>query len=360
MNRRERFLCAIDKRQPDRVPIFATLTPQIAEALGRQMRLPFEAEDSFLSTRISHVEILNRLGNDAVCVGPGRERPTRTLPDGALEDEFGLRYRRAGLYDEAFVRPLAGAQTVEDVDAYVLPDPQADSRYTLAKQRIEAYRGEYAVIADLEATVFELCWNLVGLEKFLMDLYLGEAYVGRLLEKVTAFNLAIAECLAELSCDMIWLGDDLGTQANMLISPEIYRERIKPLHKRIIAAIKSKNPKIKIAYHSCGAVAPVIPDFIGIGVDVLNPIQPLASGMDLGVLKREYGKDLVFFGGIDVQHVLPRGSVQDVEDEVKRRIAQAGEGGGLVLAPAHNIQPDTPLENIFALFEAVQKFGRYV
>lgn len=359
MNRKERFLCAIENRQPDRVPLFATLTPQIARKLGEALGLPFEAEDSLLSTRISHTEILNALGNDAVCVGPARERPTRTLADGTVEDEFRLRYHRVGLYDEAFARPLAGAETTADAEAYALPDPLAESRYGLAKRNADRYGGEYAVIADLEATVFELCWNLVGLEKFLVDLYLGEAYIGCLMERVADFNLAVALRLLELPCDMIWLGDDLGTQETMLLSPGMYREHIKPLHAKIISAVKRKNPKIRVAYHSCGAIAPVIPDLIDIGVEVLNPVQPLAAGMDLGRLKREYGKDLAFFGGVDVQRVLPLGSVRDVEDEVRLRIAQAGAGGGLVLAPAHNIQPDTPLDNIYALFDAVKRYGSY-
>lgn len=358
MNKRERFLAAINKQQPDCVPVFSHLTPQIAEKLGREMGLPFEAEDSFLSTRISHVEILNQLGNDAVGVGALRETPTINLDNGNVLDEFGLEYQAIGLYSEAVVRPLSGKTRVKEIEAYQFPDPLAASRFILAKKNIAKYGKDYAIVGDLEATVFELAWNLVGLEDFLMSMYMGEAHIECLLDKCADFNMTIGKKLAGMGCDMIWLGDDVGTQSNMMISPDMYKKMIYPRHKRVIEGIKSVNKDVKIAYHSCGAITDVIPLLIEAGIDVLNPIQPRATGMDLGTLKKQYGKDIAFFGGVDVQGVLPNGSVEDVRNEVKHRIAQAGDGGGYVLAPAHNIQPDTPLENIYAMYEAVKEFGR--
>lgn len=359
MTRKERFIVAMKNGQPDRVPVFASLTPQIAEKLGKLFDLPFAPEDSFLSTRISHVEILNRLGNDAVGVGPLREKPTITLDDGLVVDEFGIEYKTVGLYSEAVTRPLANASDMKDIENYSFPDPLAPQRYTLAVENIKKYGQQYAIIGDLEATVFELAWNLMGLEDFLCGLYMGETYIEALLDKCMYYNMSIAERLVEIGCDMIWLGDDVGTQNNMMVSPEIYREYFKPRLKRIIDAVKAKNSDVTVAYHSCGAITAIIPDLIDAGIDVLNPIQPLATGMDLGALKKEYGKDIAFFGGVDVQGVLPNGSVEDVKNEVKLRISQAAAGGGYILAPAHNIQPDTPVENVFAMYEAVVEYGTY-
>ena len=359
MTRKERFIVAMKNGQPDRVPVFANLTPQIAEKLGRLFDLPFEAEDSFLSTRISHVEILNRLGNDAVGVGALRETPTRTLGDGLVADEFGIEYKTVGLYSEAVTRPLVNAADVKDIENYRFPNPLAPQRFTLALENIKKYGQDYAIVGDLEATVFELAWNLMGLEDFLCGLFMGEAYIEALLDKCMNFNMSIAEKLVDIGCDMIWLGDDVGTQSNMMMSPDIYRKYFKPRLRKIIEAIKAKNSNVTVAYHSCGAITAVIPDLIDAGIDVLNPIQPLATGMDLGALKKEYGKDIAFFGGVDVQGVLPNGSAEDVKNEVKLRISQAGAGGGYILAPAHNIQPDTPVENIFAMYEAVVEYGTY-
>lgn len=359
MTKRERFISAMNNRRPDRVPVFASLTPQVAKVLGEMFHLPYEPEDSFLSTRISHVEILNRLGNDAVCVGALRETPTKDMGNGIAVDEFGIEYKTVGLYSEAVKRPFANASSVKEIEEYSFPDPLAAQRYTLAAGNINKYKNEYAIIGDLEATVFELAWNLTGLEDFLVGMYMGEAHIEAIMDKCMIFNMRIAEKLVDLGCDMIWLGDDVGTQNNMMVSPDIYRTHLKPRLKRVIQAIKAKSSDVKVAYHSCGAITAVIPDLIDAGIDILNPIQPLATGMNLGALKKEYGKDIAFFGGVDVQNVLPGGSVADVKNEVKIRIEQAAENGGYILAPAHNIQPDTPVENILAMYEAVIEYGTY-
>ena len=355
MTKRERFLTAARRGIPDRVPVFANLTPQVAEVLGKTLGFDYAPEDSFLSTRISHVEMLNYLGNDAVGVGACRQssRPTVTLADGSMQDEWGIVYRTVGLYGEATGRPLCNAQSVEDIDAYDMPDPSDEGRFELASKNIARYKDEYAIIGDHEATLFELAWNLVGLEKFLMDFYDESEYIIRLLDRITEYNTRIGLKLIELGVDMIWMGDDFGTQNGMMISPAMYREHFKPRQKAMIQAFKKANSNIIIAYHSCGSILPIIDDLIEAGIDVLNPVQPLAAGMDLAVLKRLYGDRLAFFGGIDVQQVLPHGTENDVRREVELRFRQGGEGGGLILAPAHNIQPDTPPRNIFAMFEAI-------
>jgi len=361
MNHKERFLAAVNLKEPDCVPIFANLTPQVAEKLGKKMGLPFEAEDSFLSTRISHTEILLGLGNDAVGIGPCRDiaTPTVSIGDNRLKDEFSIIYQRFGFYDEAVERPLANVETIEDLDAYQLPSPLAAGRFDLAEKMVTRYKDEYAIVADLEATIFELSWNLVGMEKFLIDMAMEKDYIGKLLDRVAAFNTAIGVRLIELGADVIWMGDDFGTQQGMMISPDSYRNVFKPLQKRVIETFKKTNPNIKIAYHSCGSIVPIIEDLIEIGVEILNPIQPQAKGMDLALFKEKYGERIAFFGGLDVQGVLPHGTPDQVEEEVKQRIRAAGKGGGFVIAPAHNIQPDTSLENIYAMYEAVKKYGTY-
>ncbi len=360
MSPRERFLITLNHKEPDRVPTFTNLTPQIAEKLGKKMNLPWEAEDSWLSTRISHTEILLELGNDAVGVGPLRAKyaPTR-WEDGKLIDEFGFVYKRVGLYDEIIKRPLADVETVEEVNEFKMPDPLAPGRWDLAEKQIRRYKENFAIVGYLETTIFELSWNLMGMEKFLMDLVMEKPYVFVLIDKVLEYQLACGKKMVELGVDMICTGDDFGTQKGMMISPEQWGRVFKPRMQYVFEELKRIDPTIKIAYHSCGSILPIIPDLIEIGLDVFNPIQPRAKNMDLGKLKKKFGDRLIFFGGVDEQRVLPFGNTGEVKEEVRLRIAQAGKKGGFIIAPSHNIQPDTPLENIYAYFKAIKKYGTY-
>lgn len=361
MNQRERFLAAINHKEPDRVPVFADLTPQVAEKLGKVMGLPYEEVDSYVSNRISFTEILLELGNDAVGIGACRpaSMPTVSIGVDRKKDEFGFVYQKIGFYDEIVECPLANVETIEDLNVYQFPDPLAPGRYELAEKMKARYKNEYAIIGDLEATIFELSWHLVGMEKFLIDLTLEKEYVGELLNRAAAFHTVIGTQLIKLGADVIWMGDDFGTQNGMMISPDTYREVFKPLQRQLIKTFKDTNPDIKIAYHSCGSIVPIIEDLIEIGVEILNPIQPQAKGMDLELFKQKYGDRLSFFGGLDVQGVLPHGTPAEIEEAVKQKLREAGRGGGYIFAPAHTIQPDTSLENIYAMYKAIKKFGNY-
>lgn len=359
MNSRERFLAAINRKTPDRVPIVANLTIQLAEKLGKEMNKEVQFVDSFLATRISHRDILLELGNDAVLVAAtrGSQAPTITLDNGRVRDEWGLEYEMVGLYSEAVKRPLAECESIEDLEKYQFPDPNDAQRWQFAEESISKYKEQYGIIGDLEACIFELAWNLVGMEKFIMDLAMGEEYIPVLLDKILAYSTACGQKMIELGVDMIWTGDDIGTQLGMMISPDMWREYFKPRMKQMFDTFKSLSPNIKIAYHSCGSSVPVIPDLIEIGLDIINPLQPLAKGMEIAGLYNEYKDQLVFFGAIDVQGVLPNGTTEDVMNEVKRCFKATEGGRGYIIAPAHNMQPDTPIENVYAFFEAAKKFG---
>ncbi len=361
MKPKERVIRALRNQEPDRIPIFANLTPQIAEKLGKKMGLPYKSVDSFLSNRISYNEILLKLGNDAVGIGAARskESPTIMMEDGRLKDEWGIVYDEIGLYYEAVERPLAEVVDIADLNKYKFPSADASGRFELAEKMVEKYGNEYAIIATLETTMFEKAWGLVGMEKYLMDLSAKNPYTIELLDRLKEYSIDCGKKLIKLGADVIWTGDDFGTQKGMMISPNMWREIFKPRYKEVFDELKKTNPDIIIAYHSCGSIRPIIADMIEIGLDVLNPIQPKALDMDLADLKKTYGKEIAFFGGIDIQDVLPNGTPEDVRVEVKKKIRAAGEGGGYLLAPAHNIQPDTPFKNIFTLFESVKEYGKY-
>ena len=356
MNSRERTQEAINHRQPDRPPLYVSLTPQIAEILSEVHGLPFEPPiDAMESSRISHMGLLTGLGVDIVAIAPASppDAPTLTLPDGRARNEWGMVFKDIGIYSELDEFPLAEAATKEDILEYPFPDPLAAGRFEIAREMMTRYGTTHGVIGDVETMFFEISWYLTGLEKFLVDLITEAEYVPYLMDQIMHYIIEAGKKLLAMGVDILWCGDDFGGQNGMLIDPDAWRRIIKPRIKYMFGEFRTVQPDIKIAWHSCGSIIPIIPDFIELGLDILNPIQPLAAGMDPVFLKREFGKDLVFFGGIDVQELLPRGTPEKIHDEVRRRIDILGKDGGYIVAPAHNIQPDTPVENVSAFFEAV-------
>ena len=357
MTSKERVLRAVNFQKTDRPPIFATLTPQAAKKLSDYFDLPYEEPlDSMLSTRISHMDLLTYLGND--CVGitacAPYDFPTKPTGDGLLENEWGMKFIDTGIYFEFKEYPLAYASTVDDIKNYPFPGPYAKGRFDKAEEAVKKYGNDYAIVADLETVFFETSWYLVGLEKLLTDMALGEDYVPLLFDKVMEVNVAIGKKLIEMGADIIWAGDDFGSQQGMLINPDMWRHYFKPRIKEMFQEFRSVNSDIKIAWHSCGSIVPIIPDFIEIGLDILNPLQPLAKDMTPENLVSNFGKELCFFGGIDIQNLLPNGTPEEIRNEVKRRIKIFSKYNGYIIAPAHNIQIDTPVENIIAFFKAAK------
>jgi uroporphyrinogen decarboxylase len=355
MKPRERTLAAINHRQPDRPPIYVSLTPQVAQRLSENLGFPFEAPaDAMESARISHMGLLTTMGVDIVAIAPTApaNAPTITMQDGRIKNEWGMIFRKAGIYDEFSEYPLADASSEKDILDYPFPEPDAPGRFDLAIRMMEDYGSKYGVIGDVETMFFEMSWYLTGMEKFLADLMTEAEYQSCLMDKIMRYIIFCGKKLIEMGVDILWCGDDFGSQTGMIIDPDIWRRIFKPRIKQMFEEFRKIRSDIKIAWHSCGSILPIIPDFIEVGLDILNPIQPLAQGMDPVYLKKTYGKDLVFFGGIDVQQLLPFGSPEMIRDEVRRRIDILGKDGGYIVAPAHNIQPDTSMENVLAFFEA--------
>jgi uroporphyrinogen decarboxylase len=328
----------------------------MALKLGDALGLPYEEPvDAMESARISHMDLLTKMGVDIIAVAPtvAAASPTLTLPDGTIRNEWGMVFRSMGIYSEFAGYPLAHAQTVNDILNYPFPDPDAPGRFDIAIRMLEKYQKDHAVIGDVETMFFEISWYMTGLEKFLTDLMMEAEYQSLLMDKVMHYIIAAGKKLIDMGIDILWCGDDFGSQQGMIMDPETWRKVFKPRIKYMFEEFRKVRPDIRIAWHSCGSILPIIPDFIEVGLDILNPIQPLAQGMEPSFLKNTYGKDLVFFGGIDVQQLLPFGTPGTIRDEVKRRIDILGKDGGYIVAPAHNIQPDTPVENVLAFFDAV-------
>ena len=255
-----------------------------------------------------------------------------------------------GKYTEPFGHPLADNRKL---DEYSPPDPNRPELYREAERVIQIYKQDYWIVGVTPTTIFETAWALRGYEQLMLDFVGDPARANRVLDFPYQYHKAVTQRLVKMGVDMIWLGDDVGGQNSMLMSPKMWRSLFKPRMAELIASLKAINPSLKIAYHTDGVVYPIIPDLIEIGLDILNPIQPLA--MDPVRLKNEHGDKLCFWGSIDIQQTLPYGTPEDVRGEVITRLKTMGREGGLIIGPTHNLQLDTPLENFWAMVNTIRQ-----
>ncbi len=347
MTHRERVFAALRREIPDRCPMQISFTPEFAHRLTGHLGLTGRREDRVLERALDVDLVLTSVG---WLTSYYQERESYV-------DEWGVRWRSSeyetrygtGRYTEIVGHPL---EDDEALDAYTAPDPRRDALYEEARRTIETYRGEYCVVGVTKTTVFECAWALRGLERLLMDFVLDPDIAKRILDIPFRYHLAAAERLVRMGVDMIWIGDDVGSQKAMLISPQTWRIYLKPLMARFIRTIKSINPDLLVVYHSDGMIMPIIEDLIEIGLDVLNPVQPAC--MDPAALKDAFGDRLCFWGSVDQQSTLPFGTPEIIAGEVLLRLQTIGRGGGLIIGPTHNVQLDTPVENLMAMVETVR------
>ena len=376
MTSRERVMTALGHREPDRVPIdfgglLASINIYTYDALLREVGVP-AGGDEVVSREWSNVpkpaeELMRKWGVDFRRVwlgGPERFTPVVDEAEGTMKDEWGLTWKRIGKYNEFVNPPLAGAE-ISDLMRYSFPDPTDPGRYKGVRESAERLFREtdYAVIAGHSMFgVFELgCW-LCGFDDFLMRLVLDKKFVRVFFDRVLEVQKEIVGRYLDLVGPFIQIvetADDLGQESGTMISPGTYRELIKPYHEEYIQFIKGKAPHAKVFMHSCGSVYDLIPDLIDNGVDILNPVQPGVTNMEPWRLKRDFGGRLCFHGGIDVVKVLPKLRPEEVRARVREVMAAFAAGGGYILAASHNIQDDTPAENVVAMYEAGLAFGAY-
>lgn len=353
MNSKERVLAAASLAQPDRLPMDFHGNPYVLERLSRDLG----AAD--------HRELLSLLHSDIVdlrgAVDPVYRGPVplwRQLSPSVKENFWGWRVETTQTAygpEEGFVDyPLAGATTVEDLERHRWPDPDWFDFEDFGR-RLEPWK-DFAVMAT-GVSVWQHPSYLRGLENLLMDFLAEPEMADFVLDRFTDFYLAFFDRMltaADGRIDILRQADDLGTQQALLFSPEVFRRYFKPRIARFADLAHSHG--VKFMFHSCGAIIPLIDDLIEVGVDILDPLQALAAGMDPAVLKRDYGHRICLHGGIDTQYLLPKGSPDEVRSEVRRRATILGEGGGFIMAPCHVLQPDVPTANVLAMGEAGLEF----
>lgn len=360
MNSKQRVTKAIDHQSPDRIPVDFWAEKIIVSRLMRHLQLTeYEQLLKFLKIDTRYVEGTKYKGPE-LCVAR----------DGTWKDIWGV-VRKPMLFDEnnpskgqiqhVVLHPLAGAETVKDVEDYPWPSPDCYD-YTIGEET----RGmkHYAVVCGADrlnrTAQFKPAMYLRGIEKLLLDLTLNPMLVEALTERLTDYYLQYNERIfreANGKIDIFFMGDDFGTQEGMFLSKAMWRKFFMPGFKKFIEQAHSYG--IKVMHHTCGSVIELIPEFIECGLDILQSLQPRAKGMDFKKIKNEYGDDIAFQGGIDIQDTMPFGTVDAVKAEVKRVIETLGPGGGYILCTSHNLQADTPLENILAMYEAALEAGKY-
>ncbi len=382
MTSRERVQAVLNHEVPDRVPIIIG----VSNATGIKMKpyqglkklLGIDAPDDYiydwpeLGTAKIDEQTMLRLHGDARGVldrfpEKVQERNRTREPHTVCLDDWGTGQTEIepGVWFPGY-HPLADATTLDDLENYQ-GWPQMDDPYRVAQAAIDAKKladeNEYAILATPWLMFpLERAFGLQGMDKFLMNLAMipdfAEAMLKKNLELCKQHMGHFLDAVGE-NIDMIKIGDDLGTQDRLMISPKMYRKILKPIHADLIQFIKQKT-KAKVFFHTDGDVFDLIGDFIEIGVDILNPVQTSAGKMsDLEGLKRLYGQNLVFCGAVDTQYVLPSGSPEEVRQEVKRVIDILGENGGYMVASVHTVMNEVPPENILAMVDAVLEFGNY-
>ena len=354
MKPRDRVEMALNHERPDRCPMQVSFTPEFAERLradlefhGKQVHNPHGGGNTY--------ELERYLGEDMLLTSVGWAN-SYYMDDKPYVDEWGIGWDvhpyetpfGKGHYTEISTNPLVDEAAIQN---YQPPNPNRPELYLDSEQMIRDFKDDYWIVGVTVTTIFETAWALRGLEQMMLDMVMDPDLAAHILDIPFNYHLAAAKKLVEMGVDMIWTGDDVGSQNQMMISPSMWRKYFKPRMAVFISELKDINPNVKIAYHSDGNVEPIIPELIEIGLDVLNPIQP--ASMDPAEIKKRYGDRLSFWGTIDEQDTLPFGTPEGVAAEVRQRLETVGYDGGLILAPTHHVQLDTPLENFWAMVNTI-------
>lgn len=404
MNSRERVVKALNHEEPDRVPIdlgamgssgiSAIAYNRLKDHLGIESGST-KVIDMWQQLAKPELEILERFHIDTIGIWPRGEWKQSLLPDGSdclipqgwktkkLEDgseveiEAGKELARRpkdGIYFDPIYSPLKDA-TIEDLDDFVwpapfsfykMPDPNNLEIYLNGLEDEAKYwynESDLALVGNFGGSIFEAAYGLRGFEQFMVDLMIDKKFAGKLLDKLVDANIEYfkryIDCVGKYVQVIMVGGEDIGTQQGLEISPDLYREMIKPRQKRLWQFMK-KHSDASLVVHSCGSIVDIIDDFAEAGIDSINPVQISAEGMDPKHLKNKFGEKVTFWGGgCDTQQVLPFGTPEDVRKEVKENISIFAPGGGFIFNQVHDIQYNVPPENIVALFDAAYEFSKY-
>lgn len=330
MNSKNRIETALKHKNTDIVPYSISFT------------IPAESK---LAKHYYDKNIVQKIGNHLASVH--FQTSWEEIKQSFWKDEFGVIWNRTVDKDIGVIENNVLEKS--SLEGFKLPDPYDKNRFAHFKSYINRYK-ELFILSDIGFSLFERAWTLRGMENLLCDMVSNPEFVEELLDIILEFNMGIIEQSIKYEIDGMLFGDDWGQQNGLIMGPKLWRKFIKPRIARMYA--KVKEAKIMVFIHSCGDVEEIFPDLIEVGVDVFNPFQP--EVYDIYKIKRLYGNQLSFFGGMSTQRVLPFGTVDQVKNETKKLLKEIGEDGGYIFSPAHSVPADVPVENIIAMLDVLQ------
>jgi len=332
---RERMLGAIAHGETDYCPYSLGFGGDLRERL-----VALTGDEGFDRDLVAHT----------VRVGPSYPESHVRVDDHRYADSFGVIWEDSFPGEIGMVRdPILKAPTLE---GYTFPEAPIPGLFDDVPQQLSEQPDRLSMWG-IGFSLFERAWTLRGLDTFLMDMVENPSFAHELLDRICEFNLALVEQACAYPIDCIRFGDDWGAQRGLIMGPHRWREFIKPRFARMVGAA-SRHGKATFL-HSDGDIREVIPDLVEIGLTILNPVQP--DVMDIYEVKREFGRDLAFQGGVSVQQLLPHSTPDQVRAEVRRLLSEVGAGGGLIIGPTHSLGRDIPLENLVVLVEEFTNQG---
>ncbi len=377
---RERFIRALRHEPVDRVPLLYRVKHEAKAKLARV----YGIEDA--STGRKHnPELELRLGNDAIIyqVGINADFSHRPIKIGETwHNHFGVGYGKSGLKGRTEEEEVVFAKTqefwgpakvvpenfpsfhpirsMEDLKNYTWPDPDDPALLDPLDDIMARYQKDYFIMIDLSSTLIEAAYaHIMGTENFFLYLFDEPELIAGVLDGLTEYYTQVGKNAIARGVDLIRVGDDVGAQQSMMLSPTQWRELAKPRFQYMFDEFRKANDELFIKLHSCGDYSPIIPDEIELGVDLSGLMQPTGGNKDQAGIKKKYGNDIAFVGGFDVQNLLPRGQVEDVRKGVFEVMKNLAVGGGYIFSPSHYILADVPIQNIYTMIEAQREFGVY-
>lgn len=377
---RERFIRTLRHEPVDRVPLLYRMKHEAKEKLARV----YGIEDA--ATGRKHNPSLElRLGNDAIIyqIGINADFSHRPIKIGETwHNHFNVGYGKSGLRGRTHEEEVVFAKTQEfwgpakvvpenfpsfhpvktpeDLKSYKWPDPNDRAILDPIKTICDKYQKDYFIIVDMSSTLIEAAYaHIVGTQNFFLLLFDQPEFIAGVLDGLTDYYTQLGLNAIRMGIDMIRVGDDVGAQQAMMISPKQWRELAKPRFERMFNAFRKENPELFIKLHSCGDYSPILPDEIDLGVHLSGLMQPTGGLKNQAEIKKKYGDKIALVGGFDVQRLLPRGQVEEVRQGVLQVMKNLAVGGGYIFSPSHYILADVPVQNIYAMLEAQRDFGTY-
>ncbi|MFC1634681.1 uroporphyrinogen decarboxylase family protein [Planctomycetota bacterium] len=340
MTSKERVHLALQRQPTDRVPIFMWFHPKTTKRLGNLLEIPAKYVPLAMGDDIRQAWVSNNHAMEGIIHEHDGESHV---------DDWGIEWIRIDGFNQISKYPLAETNE-QQLLQYRFPYDRIEALVNLMKP-VMKFKDDYFTGCDVSPCVFEMYWRLRGMEKTLMEFASNPDLTQEMLRRSTEFSVALSEeACQQFDLDWLWLGDDAAGQQSMLMSPDTWRQMVKPFLKQ--NAEVGKRHGLYVAFHSCGAIRSIIEDLIEIGVDVLNPIQCNCPGMNPLELKKEFGKKLAFMGGVDTQGILPNGTAYQVRKATAELLeGMSTYGGGYIFAASHTIPPETPDDNIFAMYD---------